>query len=309
MRAVTVKVLVPALTVSRFLGATPVEMPSSVITSSPLRPRVDAAGSGCGVVDPPADSGEALGSGHSPDLVRRRKAVGHIRTIAAPCHAHGVHPRAAVLADVAARVAALPNDAPRLVGIDGVDGVGKTVFADELAHVLRGHGIRVVQVSIDGFHRPRIERYRRGRASAEGYFRDSFDIDALLEVVIAPLRPGGSGTVRTAVFDYRMDSPVPGELVPVAAGDVILLDGVFLHQDALADVWDLSVLLRAPLAVAIARMAERDGMPMDDRIMQRYREGQRMYLAECSPEQRASLVIDHTDVTAPRVVDVEIAGG
>jgi len=220
-----------------------------------------------------------------------------------------VHPRAAVLADVAARVAALPNDAPRLVGIDGVDGVGKTVFADELAHVLRGHGIRVVQVSIDGFHRPRIERYRRGRASAEGYFRDSFDIDALLEVVIAPLTPGGSGTVRTAVFDYRMDSPVPGELVPVAAGDVVLLDGVFLHQDALADVWDLSVLLRAPLAVAIARMAERDGMPMDDRIMQRYREGQRMYLAECSPEQRASLVIDHTDVTAPRVVDVETVGG
>lgn len=220
-----------------------------------------------------------------------------------------MHPRAAVLADVAARVAALPDDAPRLVGIDGVDGAGKTVFADELALILGGQGFRVVRVSIDGFHRPRVERHRRGRASAEGYFRDSFDIDALLEVVIAPLRPGGSGTVRTAVFDYRMDSPVPGELVPVAAGDVVLLDGVFLHQDALADVWDLSVLLRAPLAVAIARMAERDGMPMDDRIMQRYREGQRMYLAECSPEQRASIVIDQTDVTAPRVVDVEAVGG
>ena len=220
-----------------------------------------------------------------------------------------MHPRAAVLADVAARVAALPDDAPRLVGIDGVDGAGKTVFADELAHVLRGRGTRVVRVSIDGFHRPRVERYRRGRASAEGYFRDSFDIDALLEVVIAPLKPGCSGTVRTAVFDYRMDSPVPGELVPVAAGDVVLLDGVFLHQDALADVWDLSVLLRAPLAVAIARMAERDGMPMDDRIMRRYREGQRMYLAECSPERRASIVIDHTDVTAPRVVGAEAVGG
>ncbi len=220
-----------------------------------------------------------------------------------------MHPRAAVLADVAARVAALPDDAPRLVGIDGVDGVGKTVFADEFAYVLRGHGLRVVRVSIDGFHRPRIERYRRGRASAEGYFRDSLDIDALLEVVIAPLKPGGSGTVRTAVFDCRVDGPVPGELVPVAAGDVVLLDGVFLHQDALAGVWDLSVLLRAPLAVAIARMAERDGMPMDDRIMQRYREGQRMYLAECSPEQRASIVIDHTDVTAPWVVGAEAVGG
>jgi len=43
--------------------------------------------------------------------------------------------------------------------------------------------------------------------------------------------------------------------------------------------------------------------------MQRYREGQRMYLAECSPEQRASIVIDHTDVTAPWVVGAEAVEG
>src|SRR5665647_1005821 len=89
--------------------------------------------------------------------------AGHTRPAAAPREAHGMDPRAAVLGDVAARVAALPDDAPRLVGLEGVDGAGKTVFADELALILGGQGFRVVRVSIDGFHRPRVERHRRGR--------------------------------------------------------------------------------------------------------------------------------------------------
>lgn len=50
------------------------------------------------------------------------------------------------------------------IGIDGVDGAGKTIFADELAEVLRAAGQKVVRVSIDGFHNPREVRYVRGRS-------------------------------------------------------------------------------------------------------------------------------------------------
>ncbi|GAB2673583.1 hypothetical protein [Kribbella swartbergensis] len=38
------------------------------------------------------------------------------------------------------------------VGVDGVDGSGKTTFANELADVLRNLGRYVVRVSVDDFH-------------------------------------------------------------------------------------------------------------------------------------------------------------
>jgi uridine kinase len=215
--------------------------------------------------------------------------------------------RAALLADLAARVVGLPDDAPRLVGVDGIDGVGKTVLADELAETLRAAGLTAVRVSIDGFHRPRAERYRRGRYSPEGYYRDSFDYQVFRTAVVDPLRPGGDGVVRTAAFDARADRPVGGDVVAVAAGDVVVVDGVFLHRPELVAVWALSVLLCAPWAVALARMVERDGAQAPEAV-RRYRDGQRLYLARCRPERHASVVVDNTDLAAPQIVGGQAVG-
>jgi uridine kinase len=35
---------------------------------------------------------------------------------------------------------------------------------------MRSNGCPVIRTSIDGFHRPKAERYLRGRHSAEGYY-------------------------------------------------------------------------------------------------------------------------------------------
>ena len=208
--------------------------------------------------------------------------------------------RAVVLELLAARVGALPR--PALVAVDGVDGAGKTTFADELAGVLAARGARVVRVGIDGFHRPRRERYARGRTSPQGYFLDSFDLDVFRRSVVEPVR-SGSGPVRTAAFDHRTDAPVDGERVD-AAGAVVLVDGVFLQRDELAGVWDLAVFLHAGFEASYARMSVRDGSPPDPEhpANRRYLEGQRLYLRACRPQERADVVIDVTDVRAPEVV-------
>jgi len=67
-------------------------------------------------------------------------------------------------------------------------------FADELAVALRGHGRDVTRASIDGFLRPRIERYRQGLSRRGVCYEDSFDYERLL---VEPLRLlGESGTRR-----------------------------------------------------------------------------------------------------------------
>lgn len=89
-----------------------------------------------------------------------------------PCRAEGQ------MVTVVDRIADCLDAQPKrglLVGVDGVDGVGKTTFADELGDALRARGREVVRSSADGFHHPRSVRYRLGRSSPEGFYRDSYN--------------------------------------------------------------------------------------------------------------------------------------
>ncbi len=76
--------------------------------------------------------------------------------------------RRSVLDAVAEAVPVVGGDAAMRVAVDGVDGAGKTVFADQLGDVLTAAGRPVIRASVDNFHRPRTERYRRGRDSPSG---------------------------------------------------------------------------------------------------------------------------------------------
>ena len=73
------------------------------------------------------------------------------------------------------RIVGVTRPHPVRVAIDGVDGVGKTMLADELVDAVCTKGRPVIRASIDGFHNPRSVRYRLGQNSPVGYFQDSFN--------------------------------------------------------------------------------------------------------------------------------------
>jgi uridine kinase len=184
-------------------------------------------------------------------------------------------PRWIVLEELGDALAAV--DAPgRLtrIGIDGVDGAGKTRLAEEVAQLLTTRRRPVVRVSLDQFERPTAERYVRGELSPEGYYLDAFDLDRFRAHVISL---GG----------------------PIEA--VLVCDGVFLHRPELADLWDASVWVEADLDVAAARGAQRNlGVWTDDldatheRYRTRYMPAQRRYIEEERPHERADFVLHST---------------
>lgn len=185
---------------------------------------------------------------------------------------------------------------PAVIAVDGVDGSGKTTFARHLAREIEVAGRPAVVVHEDDFLAPRITRYSLGRESPEGFFRDTYDLEALIKHVLEPLRPDGDRRVRLRVFDHRTDAPVdaPVEQVPVDA--LVIVEGMFLHRDELVDRWDWSVFLDVPFTETARRMAHRDGSSPDPDhpTMRRYVEGQRIYLAACRPRERATVVMDNT---------------
>lgn len=217
--------------------------------------------------------------------------------------------RGRVLATVAARVA-LPGgtDAVR-VAVDGVDGAGKSVFADELAQVLRGQGRPVIRASVDDFHRPRAERYRRGRSSPSGFWLDSFDYPRLRNDLLDRLARGGSRRYRAAVHDVVTNRYLDEPWQIASPGAVLVFDGLFLHRDELRGLWDLSVLLDVPFRVTAARMSVRDGTSPDPDhpMMRRYVTAQRNYFDTCDPVRRADIVIDNTNWNSPTLRPRSIA--
>ncbi|MFI7597695.1 uridine kinase [Actinoplanes sp. NPDC049681] len=202
--------------------------------------------------------------------------------------------------------ALLPGGAVR-VAVDGVDGVGKSTFARRLAAELAAAGRPAVHVSADGFHHPAAVRHRRGRRSPEGFWLDSYDYAALIDNVLIPFGTGGSRRYRPAVHDVATDEVLDSPWLVAPPDAVLVVDGLFLHRDELAGFWDFSVFLAAPFDVTVPRMAARDGSHPDPGhpSQARYVQGQRLYFAACEPWKRASVVVDNTDLSRPRLAGAD----
>jgi uridine kinase len=180
------------------------------------------------------------------------------------------------------------------------------MFAGELSDALQVLGRRVIRISVDDFHNVSVLRYRRGRSSPEGFWLDSFNYERLDADVLEPLGPGGSRRYRSAAHDLAGDLVLNQVPEVAAAGSVIVVDGLFLHRKELVGAWDFSIFLDVPFDVAARRMAARDGTSPDPRhaSMRRYVEAQKLYFRECTPHQRASVVIDNAVLDAPSLVRV-----
>lgn len=214
--------------------------------------------------------------------------------------------RTLLVGKLAAEISALQLPHATRVAIDGVDGVGKTTLADELVELVRQSGREVIRASIDGFHNPRQQRYVRGRDSAEGYFLDSFNYEALKRELLVPLGPGGDGSYRRAVFDYRVDSEVEAERRSAEGNAVLLFDGVFLLRPELEAHWDLTIWVDAPFEVTVERAIQRDASSDEPQKLRgmygrRYVPGQRIYMERCQPKARAHIVVHNADLKNPEM--------
>lgn len=217
--------------------------------------------------------------------------------------------RAAVLDEVARRIVEHDPGHPLRVGIDGVCGVGKSTFAEELVARIETLGRPAILLDSDGFHHVRAMRYRQGRESARGYYEDAYDFDALREHALEPLGPGGSRRYAVRVHDLATDEVVR-EFATAPADAIVVFAATFLQRGGLRDLWDEVVYLDAAIDQAQRRGIRRDaddlgGADVATRAYEsRYMAACRIYLDEEDPRSRATIVVDHDDPLRPRVIEL-----
>ncbi|MFS8045362.1 uridylate kinase [Rhizobium sp. BR 314] len=213
--------------------------------------------------------------------------------------------RAALLNNLATIIASLEMARPLRVAIDGRTASGKTTLANELAECLKLSGREIIRTSIDGFHRPKVERYARGRHSAEGYYHDARDLPAINALLLRPLGPGGDQWYRTASFDLHNDVPI--EQDPQFAPDdaILIVDGTFLQRPELLEGWDLAIFVETSEDVSEQRGIARDtallgGTETTRQLYaDRYRPAFALYESLAAPTFSADAIISNDDFDRP----------
>ena len=163
--------------------------------------------------------------------------------------------------------------AVRLVAVDGPSGAGKSWFAGRLGREL---GAPVVHTDdlLDGWD-------------------DQFTFwPRLEELVLAPLRRGQPARYQRYLWHRRRFGGVP---VVVEPAEVVLVEGMSSARLTIEPELSLSVFVRAPAELRLARALARDdgGDPVAFRAyLERWRAAEDRHFARDATEALADLVVD-----------------
>jgi pantothenate kinase len=162
---------------------------------------------------------------------------------------------------LAARIKEFGGEGRILVAISGPPGVGKSTFAGTLCDLLTAtHPGAAAIVAMDGFHfddrvlDPRGWRARKGAPH-------TFDVGGL-RAMLGRLKANTENEIAVPVFDRKIEIARAGAALIVQSCPVILVEGNYLALNAapwrdLAEFFDVTVRLEAPLAEIRRRLVER----------------------------------------------------
>jgi uridine kinase len=196
-----------------------------------------------------------------------------------------------------------------IIGVDGIDGAGKSCFAGQLKAHLEGLRGDIVLISMDNFHHPQSIRYAQGKNSPLGFYYDSYNYESFIANVIKPFR-GRKKHYLTKGFDLELDKPLTEPLYEVPDNSILIVEGIFLNRPELSAFWHYSIYLDVTIETSLARNIERSRAGNDSakikeieaRFFTRYRPGQEVYFQQANPLSKASVIIDNNDYFNPKII-------
>ena len=154
-----------------------------------------------------------------------------------------------------ARIKSIPlRKGRRIIAIAGAPGSGKSTLAQQLGAAIDGACV----VPMDGFHRDNDDLQKHGLLHIKGA-PQTFDAIGFV-ALIQGLRNTEMLTFPT--FDRDADQTVPNGGQVSATDTTVIVEGNYLllntaPWNALADIWDFTILLDVPMPVLRERLVAR----------------------------------------------------
>jgi len=195
--------------------------------------------------------------------------------------------------------------APRsVVAVDGIDGSGKSILAQQLRAAAADAGVATVLLGVDDYRRP-VVWSQPGRSEADIYYDDYYDLGFLDRCLRAFL--AGDSSIAIPHFDSRSERIEGSRTIAFGDATVAIVEGVFALRVAAVATGAALIYLRTSFPEAHRRIVARDtarGRTVENvthRIGTRYFPSQERYLRDHDPVGRADVVIDNENFASPHI--------
>lgn len=196
---------------------------------------------------------------------------------------------------------ALQGNKPLLIGVNGVDTSGKTVFSERLKCYFKALGHDTLLVQMDDFHNKRD--FRMSDPSPMGYLENAFDTKKL-ELLLSEIKKG-SADVTLELLDLDTDQFTNIKSYKTDNDTVVIVEGVLLYRPPLSELFGYKVFLDIDFDEVLNRARERDVPKYGEEFLEKYKSryipAQKIYLKEYMPKESCDILIDNTDYNNPKI--------
>jgi phosphoglycolate phosphatase len=188
---------------------------------------------------------------------------------------------------------------PFIIGINGIDGAGKTTFVNGLESYLKNRNLPTQVIQLDDFHNLQSIRYA-GKDQPDNYYHRSFNIDLIIVKLLEPLRKKQGLSLKLKTLDWQTDRYDNERKYNINQNTIVIFEGVFLFRKELAPYIDLKVFLDISLKESKRRATIRDPKADVKKYNTKYLPAQAKYLKEYPPSKVADIIIDNTNWENPK---------
>lgn len=177
-----------------------------------------------------------------------------------------------------------------LIGIDGLGGSGKTMYAYKLQQQLEDSVI----LHLDDFVHKKEVRYNENYEEWYCYYHLQWRYDYLIQKLLLPLKNGLDVNETIEVYDRETDSYMLRK-IEIPVGTTVIVEGVFLQRPELRPYFETVIYLELDKETRLKRISDRDiYMGNKEEIAlkyeQRYFPAEEMYIEQCNPFALADIV-------------------
>jgi uridine kinase len=198
------------------------------------------------------------------------------------------------------------KDKAYVIGVNGIDGAGKTQFAESLEVYLNTKGHQTQLIRLDDFHNPKATRYA-GNDQADNYYNKSFNISLMVEKLLNPINERKPVSLTRKALDPDTDKYEITRTYNIDRNTIVVFEGVFLFRKELAPYIDYKVFLAIPSEESKRRAIIRDTEADLKKYDEKYLPAQVKYLKKYPPAQAADMIINNMNWEYPKITSINKA--